>query len=93
MQVRYGEPVLFRHRNSAFRRPPDGFGRHTITIHEHNGHHGKTGAFFFPGQSTTNHYPIVLGGGGHQPAATDPRAGSPADNGGINRCPATGTRP
>src|SRR6266849_9046625 len=53
--ARYGEPILFRHRNKL---PFDvtqngGFGRHTISTHEHNGHHGAendgfTGAFFFP---------------------------------------------
>ncbi len=52
---RYGEPLLFRHHNGL---PADvtkngGFGRHTISTHEHNGHHGAendgfTGAFFFP---------------------------------------------
>src|SRR5262245_41985436 len=69
MQVRYGDPVLFRHRNLL---PFDvtqngGLGRHTISIHEHNGHHGAendgfTGAFFFPGQFYDYHYPIVLAG-------------------------------
>src|SRR5438270_3153654 len=89
MIVRYGEPVLFRHRNKL---PFDvtqngGFGRHTISIHEHNGHHGAendgfTGAFFFPGQFYDYHYPIVLGGWRTiNTAATDPRAGSPADSG------------
>src|SRR5262249_20133464 len=39
---RYGEPILFRHHNGL---PVDvtqnnGFGRHTISTHEHNGHHG-----------------------------------------------------
>ena len=90
---RYGEPILFRHRNKL---PADvtqngGFGRHTITTHEHNGHHGAendgfTGAFFFPGQFYDYHWPIILAG--HDtinPDATDPRAGSPADNGGINK--------
>ncbi|MFL5438267.1 MAG: hypothetical protein ACJ79W_03830, partial [Myxococcales bacterium] len=42
VQGRYGEPILFRHRNGL---PADvtqngGFGRHTISTHEHNGHHG-----------------------------------------------------
>jgi len=95
MQVRYGEPVLFRHRNMLpfDVRQNGGFGRHTITIHEHNGHHGAendgfTGAFFFPGQFYDYHYPIVLGGWRTiNTAATDPRAGSPADNGGINKVP------
>jgi manganese oxidase len=93
--ARYGEPLLFRHHN---RLPADvtqnnGFGRNTISTHEHNGHHGAendgfTGAFFFPNQFYDYHWPIVLAG--HfsiNTAATDPRAGSPADNGGINKVP------
>jgi FtsP/CotA-like multicopper oxidase with cupredoxin domain len=66
---RYGEPVLFRHWNKL---PPNvtqnnGFGRNTITTHEHNGHHGAendgfTGAFFFPNQFYDYHWPIVLAG-------------------------------
>jgi manganese oxidase len=92
---RYGEPILFRHHNGL---DPDvtkngGFGRHTISTHEHNGHHGAendgfTGAFFFPGQFYDYHWPIILAG--HDtinPDATDPMAGSPADNGGINKVP------
>ena len=57
---RYGEPILFRHHN---RLPADitqnnGFGRNTISTHEHNGHHGAendgfTGAYFFPASSMT----------------------------------------
>src|SRR6266403_866365 len=91
MQVRYGEPVLFRHRNQLpFNVTQNGgFGRHTITIHEHNGHHGAendgfTGAYFFPGQFYDYHYPVVLAGWRTiNSAASDPRAGGPADNGGI----------
>ena len=92
---RYGEPILFRHQN---RLPFDvtqngGFGRHTFTTHEHNGHHGAendgfTGAFFFPGQFYDYHYPIVLAG--HKTintTATDPRAGGPTDAGGITKVP------
>lgn len=95
MQVRYGEPVLFRHHN---RLPPDvtqngGFGHHTITTHEHNGHHGAendgfTGAFFYPGQFYDYHYPVVLAG--HDtinPDATDPLAGTPDGSGGIRLVP------
>ena len=69
VQARYGEPMLFRHHNGL---PFDvtqnnGFGRHTISTHEHNGHHGAendgfTGAFFFPGQFYDYHWPIVLAG-------------------------------
>jgi len=88
---RYGEAILFREHNVL---PFDvnqngGFGRHTISTHEHNGHHGAendgfTGAFFFPGQFYDYHYPIVLAGWRTiNTAATDPRAGSPNDAGGI----------
>jgi manganese oxidase len=94
--ARYGEPLLFRHHN---RLPADvtqnnGFGRNTISTHEHNGHHGAendgfTGAFFFPNQFYDYHWPVVLAGifSGINEDATDPRAGSPADNGGINKVP------
>jgi manganese oxidase len=92
---RYGEPILFRHHN---RLPADvtqnnGFGRHTISTHEHNGHHGAendgfTGAYFFPNQFYDYHWPIVLAGRDSVNVnATDPRAGSPDDNGGINKVP------
>jgi FtsP/CotA-like multicopper oxidase with cupredoxin domain len=92
---RYGEPILFRHHNNLPRNVSanGGFGRNTISTHEHNGHHGAendgfTGAYFFPGQFYDYHWPIVLAG--HfsvNTDATDPRAGSPADNGGINKVP------
>src|SRR2546427_430419 len=93
MQVRYGEPVLYRQRNKL---PFDvtqngGFGRHTTSTHEHNGHHGAendgfTGAFFFPGQFYDYHYPIVLAGWRTiNTAATDPRAGGPDDSDGITK--------
>jgi len=59
VQGRYGEPILFRHHNGlpADVRQNGGFGRHTISTHEHNGHHGAendgfTGAFFFPNSTT-----------------------------------------
>jgi FtsP/CotA-like multicopper oxidase with cupredoxin domain len=96
IQGRYGEPLLVRHHN---RLPADvtqnnGFGRNTISTHEHNGHHGAendgfTGAFFFPNQFYDYHWPIVLAGlfSGINEDATDPRAGSPDDNGGINKVP------
>jgi FtsP/CotA-like multicopper oxidase with cupredoxin domain len=92
---RYNEAILFRERNVL---PFDvrqnaGFGRHTISTHEHNGHHGAendgfTGAFFFPGQFYDYHYPIVLAGWRTiNPGATDPKAGSPDDNGGVTLVP------
>ena len=90
---RYGEPILFRHHNQL---PADvtqnnGFGRNTITTHEHNGHHGAendgfTGAYFFPGQFYDYHWPIQLAGRNSiNVDATDPRAGGPTDAGGINK--------
>ncbi|HZI57960.1 MAG TPA: multicopper oxidase domain-containing protein, partial [Verrucomicrobiae bacterium] len=95
IMARYGEPILFRHHNNL---PTDvtqngGFGRHTISTHEHNGHHGAendgfTGAFFFPGQFYDYHYPIVLAGRNSiNTSATDPRAGGPDGSGGIRKIP------
>jgi FtsP/CotA-like multicopper oxidase with cupredoxin domain len=92
---RYGEPILFRHHNNL---PADvtnngGFGRHSMTTHDHNGHHGAendgfTGAFFFPTEFYDYHYPIVLAGVTTiNTAATDPRAATPDDSGGTIRVP------
>ncbi|MBA2964238.1 MULTISPECIES: multicopper oxidase family protein [Ramlibacter] len=95
VQGRYGEPILFRHHNglSADRRDNAGFGLHTISTHEHNGHHGAendgfTGAYFFPGQFYDYHWPIVLAGFSTiNTGATDPKAGSPNDSGGVDLIP------
>ena len=95
VKARYGEPVLFRHHNKL---PADvtlngGFGRHTISTHEHNGHHGAendgfTGAFFFPNQYYDYHWPVVLAGCfSYNTAATDPMACTPTDSGGVTRVP------
>jgi len=92
VQGRYGEPLIFRHRNGLpfEQRDNAGFGIHTISTHEHNGHHGAendgfTGAFFFPGQFYDYHWPIVLAGHfSMNTGATDPRASSPADDGTLN---------
>ena len=94
-QIRYGEPVLLRHHNKLpFNITQNaGFGRHTISTHTHNAHHGAendgfTGAFFFPGQFYDYHWPIVLAGFRTiNTYATDLRAGSPADSGGIYKIP------
>jgi len=94
-QIRYGEPVLLRHHNNLpFNITQNaGFGRHTLSTHTHNAHHGAendgfTGAYFFPGQFYDYHWPIVLAGFRTiNTAATDPRAGSPADSGGITKIP------
>ncbi|HKA41274.1 MAG TPA: hypothetical protein VKF40_04705, partial [Burkholderiales bacterium] len=92
---RYAEPILFRHTNKLpfDVRQNNGFGRHTISTHEHNGHHGAendgfTGAFFFPGQFYDYHWPIVLAGFRTiNTAATDPKAATPDDNGGTINIP------
>jgi len=96
LQARYGEPVLFRHHN---RLPVDvgqngGFGIHTISTHEHNGHHGAendgfTGAFFFPNQFYDYHWPIVLAGhySYNQTAPDDFKACTPNDAGGTDPIP------
>jgi FtsP/CotA-like multicopper oxidase with cupredoxin domain len=92
---KYSEPILFRHYN---RLPADvtqnnGFGRHTISTHEHNGHHGAendgfTGAFFFPNQFYDYHWPIKLGGfTSFNTGATDPRASTPDGSGGLTNIP------
>jgi manganese oxidase len=91
VQGRYAEPILFRHHN---RLPSDvtqngGFGRHTISTHEHNGHHGAendgfTGAYFFPGQFYDYHWPIVLAGHySMNTGATDRMASTPDGSGGL----------
>jgi manganese oxidase len=95
VQGRYGDPLLVRHTNGL---PVDvrqngGFGRHTISTHEHNGHHGAendgfTGAFFFPRQFYDYHWPIVLAG--HfsiNTGATDRMASSPDGSGGLTNVP------
>jgi FtsP/CotA-like multicopper oxidase with cupredoxin domain len=66
---------------------------HTISTHEHNGHNpaesdGFAGAFFFPGQYYDYRWPMVIAG--HDTInvnATDPRAGTPTDDGGIVNIP------
>ena len=95
LKVRYGEPVLMRHYNAL---PIDvsanrGFGVHTLSTHEHNGHSpaesdGYTNAFFFPGQFYDYRWPIPLAG--HDSIntdASDPRAGAPDGRGGITMVP------
>jgi FtsP/CotA-like multicopper oxidase with cupredoxin domain len=92
---RYGEPILFRHHNALPSKVTsnNGFGRNTISTHEHNGHHGAesdgfTGAFFFPGQYYDYHWPIVHAGFRTiNTGATDPKCGAPDGKGGITKLP------
>ena len=91
LQGRHGRPILFRHHNALPIDPAAnfGFGMHTVTTHEHNGHNpaesdGFAHAFTFPGQYWDYRWPMVLAG--HDTIntdASDPRAGYPDDNGGI----------
>ncbi len=95
LKARYGEPVVMRIHNALPIDPAAnrGFGLHTISIHEHNGHNpaesdGYLNAFFFPGQFYDYRWPMVVAG--HDTInteATDPRCGSPDGNGGINMIP------
>jgi FtsP/CotA-like multicopper oxidase with cupredoxin domain len=90
IQGRYAEPILFREHNNlpADKTQNGGFGRNSISTHEHNGHHGAendgfTGAFFFPKQFYDYHWPIVLAGFTTiNTGATDPNAATPDDTGG-----------
>ena len=95
LKVRYGEPVMMRHYNAL---PIDvssnnGFGIHTLTTHEHNGHSpaesdGYANAFFFPGQFYDYRWPLPLAGTDSiNTAAEDPRAGRPDGAGGITNIP------
>jgi FtsP/CotA-like multicopper oxidase with cupredoxin domain len=95
LNVRYGEPVLMRHYNAL---PIDvaanrGFGVHTITTHEHNGHSpaesdGYANAFFFPGQFYDYRWPLPLAGHDSiNTRARDRRAGRPDGHGGIEKIP------
>ena len=95
LQSRYGDSVVMRHYNAL---PIDvsanrGFGLHTITTHEHNGHNpaesdGYANAFFFPGQFYDYRWPMILAGRDSvNMNATDPRAGAPDGNGGIVNLP------
>ena len=90
LTARYGEPVLFRHYNAlpidvAANAGPGtlGFGEHTITTHEHNGHQpgesdGFAGAYFFPGEYYDYRWPMQLAGyDSINTDASDPRAATP----------------
>ena len=95
LNARYGETILFRHYNAL---PIDvaanrGFGVHTITTHEHNGHNpaesdGYANSFFFPGQFYDYRWPMTLAGSDTiNTNASDMKAGAPDGNGGIKKVP------
>ncbi|HET8744286.1 MAG TPA: cytochrome c peroxidase, partial [Ramlibacter sp.] len=89
LMARHGQPILMRHYNALPIDPSAnrGFGLHTITTHEHNGHNpaesdGYTNAFFFPGQFYDYRWPLQLAGyDSINTTATDPRAGFPCSPG------------
>jgi FtsP/CotA-like multicopper oxidase with cupredoxin domain len=89
LMVRYGQPVLMRHYNGLPIDPSAnmGFGLHTISTHEHNGHvpaesDGYANAFFFPGQFYDYRWPIQLAGyDSMNTKAEDPRAAFPCSPG------------
>jgi FtsP/CotA-like multicopper oxidase with cupredoxin domain len=89
LMVRYGQPVLMRHYNALPIDPAAnaGFGLHTISTHEHNGHSpaesdGYANAFFFPGQYYDYRWPLQLAGYDTiNTTAQDPRAAFPCSPG------------
>jgi cytochrome c peroxidase/FtsP/CotA-like multicopper oxidase with cupredoxin domain len=89
LNVRYGEGVLMRHYNTLPLDPAanNGFGLHTISTHEHNGHNpsesdGYTNAFYFPGQYYDYRWPIQLAGYDEMNTeATDSMAAFPCEVG------------
>ncbi|HET8747655.1 MAG TPA: multicopper oxidase domain-containing protein, partial [Ramlibacter sp.] len=89
LMARYGQPILMRHYNALSVDPSAnrGFGLHTITTHEHNGHNpaesdGYANAFFFPGQFYDYRWPLQLAGyDSINTSATDPKAGFPCSPG------------
>jgi len=93
LNVRYGEPVLMRHYNAL---PVDvaanrGFGVHTITTHEHNGHNpaesdGYANSFFFPGQFYDYRWPMTLAGTDSiNTDKKDQKASTPDGEGGMKK--------
>jgi FtsP/CotA-like multicopper oxidase with cupredoxin domain len=89
LMARYGQPILMRHYNALPIDPQRnrGFGLHTITTHEHNGHNpaesdGYANAFFFPGQFYDYRWPMQLAGYDTiNTTASDPRAAFPCSPG------------
>ena len=89
LMARIGEPLVMRHFNGL---PIDpnanrGFGLHTVSTHEHNGHNpaesdGFANAFFFPGQYYDYRWPMQIAGYDTiNTTATDPKASFPCSAG------------
>jgi FtsP/CotA-like multicopper oxidase with cupredoxin domain len=96
LQVRHGEPTMMRNYNTLPIDPlaNNGFGRHTISTHDHNGHSaaetdGGPFGFYFPGQFWDYLWQLQLAGfsnnnnaaGAINYDASDPRAAIPCEAG------------
>ncbi|MFK8329832.1 Ig-like domain-containing protein [Pseudomonas sp. BJa5] len=89
LMVRYGQPIIMRHYNALPIDPSanGGFGLHTLSTHEHNGHSpaesdGFANAYFFPGQYYDYRWPVQLAGYDTiNTRAQDPRAAFPCSPG------------
>ncbi|MFG5861714.1 Ig-like domain-containing protein [Metapseudomonas sp. CR1201] len=89
LMARHGQPLLMRHYNALPIDPAanGGFGLHTLSTHEHNGHNpaesdGYTNAYFFPGQYYDYRWPMQLAGYDTiNTRAEDPRAAFPCSPG------------
>jgi FtsP/CotA-like multicopper oxidase with cupredoxin domain len=89
LMARHGQPILMRNYNALPIDPSAnrGFGLHTLSTHEHNGHSpaesdGYTNAFFFPGQYYDYRWPLQLAGYDTiNTDAVDPRAAFPCSPG------------
>ncbi|WP_445397766.1 multicopper oxidase family protein [Zobellella sp. An-6] len=89
LMARHGQPMLLRHYNALPIDPAAnrGFGLHTLTTHQHNGHvpaesDGFANAFFFPGQFYDYRWPLQLAGyDSINTTAEDPRAAFPCEPG------------
>jgi FtsP/CotA-like multicopper oxidase with cupredoxin domain len=92
LMARYGESILFRHYDVLpISNANAGFGKNTISTHEHNGHNpaesdGFAHSYFYSGQFYDYHWPMVLAGyDSINTDASDFRTGAPDGNGGIKR--------
>ncbi|MEI7994802.1 MAG: multicopper oxidase domain-containing protein [Methylococcaceae bacterium] len=93
LMARYGESLLFRHYNALpiNTGANNGFGKNTISTHEHNGHNpaesdGFAHAYIYPGQFYDYHWPMALAGyDSINTDKSDYRTGAPDGNGGITK--------
>jgi len=95
LQARYGQPVMMRHYDALPISPAAnaGFGEHTLTTHEHNGHNpgesdGFAGSYFFPGEFWDYRWPMTMAGyDSINTDASDPHASTPCSPGEVLNIP------